>query len=56
VLAFGVTCAWLLTTGITRPLQEAVVAARRVASGDLTGPSTTAPRTKRASCCRRSRK
>ncbi|MYM25861.1 HAMP domain-containing protein [Duganella sp. FT135W] len=37
VLAFGVTCAWLLTTGITGPLQEAVSAARRVASGDLTG-------------------
>jgi len=36
VLAFGVTSAWLLTTGITRPLQEAVVVARRVASGDLT--------------------
>jgi methyl-accepting chemotaxis protein len=37
VLAFGVTCAWLLTTGITGPLQQAVAAARRVASGDLTG-------------------
>ena len=37
VLAFGVTSAWLLTTGITGPLQQAVVAARRVASGDLTG-------------------
>jgi methyl-accepting chemotaxis protein len=37
VLAFGVTCAWMLTTGITGPLQEAVTAARRVASGDLTG-------------------
>ncbi|USX24746.1 methyl-accepting chemotaxis protein [Oxalobacteraceae bacterium OTU3CINTB1] len=37
VLTFGVVCAWLLTTGITRPLREAVVAARRVASGDLTG-------------------
>jgi methyl-accepting chemotaxis protein len=37
VLAFGATSAWLLTTGIVRPLQEAVVAARRVASGDLTG-------------------
>ncbi|HWW73123.1 MAG TPA: methyl-accepting chemotaxis protein [Duganella sp.] len=37
VLAFGVVCAWLLTTGITRPLREAVVVARRVASGDLTG-------------------
>ncbi|USX18579.1 methyl-accepting chemotaxis protein [Oxalobacteraceae bacterium OTU3REALA1] len=37
VLTFGVVCAWLLTTGITRPLREAVVVARRVASGDLTG-------------------
>jgi methyl-accepting chemotaxis protein len=37
VLAFGVTSAWLLTTGITGPLREAVSAARRVASGDLTG-------------------
>ncbi|TFW13821.1 methyl-accepting chemotaxis protein [Duganella callida] len=36
VLAFGATCAWLLTTGIIRPLQEAVAVARRVASGDLT--------------------
>ncbi|MYM34397.1 HAMP domain-containing protein [Duganella sp. FT94W] len=37
VLVFGLTSAWLLTTGIVRPLQEAVAAARRVASGDLTG-------------------
>ena len=37
MLSFGVISAWLLTTGITRPLREAVVAARRVASGDLTG-------------------
>jgi methyl-accepting chemotaxis protein len=37
VLAFGVASAWLLTTGITRPLREAVQSARRVASGDLTG-------------------
>jgi methyl-accepting chemotaxis protein len=37
VLAFGVVCAWMLTTGITGPLQKAVSAARRVASGDLTG-------------------
>ncbi|MES2072021.1 MAG: methyl-accepting chemotaxis protein [Pseudomonadota bacterium] len=36
-LAFGVVAAWLLTTGITRPLRNAVEAARRVASGDLTG-------------------
>jgi methyl-accepting chemotaxis protein len=37
VLAFGALCAWLLTTGITVPLQKAVEAARRVAAGDLTG-------------------
>ncbi len=37
VLVFGATSAWLLTTGIVRPLQEAVAAARRVANGDLTG-------------------
>ncbi|NGZ83558.1 methyl-accepting chemotaxis protein [Duganella aceris] len=37
VLAFGATCAWMLTTGITGPLREAVSAARRVAGGDLTG-------------------
>jgi methyl-accepting chemotaxis protein len=37
VLAFGASCAWMLTTGITGPLLQAVTAARRVASGDLTG-------------------
>ena len=37
VLAFGVVSSWLLTTGITGPLHAAVAAARRVASGDLTG-------------------
>jgi methyl-accepting chemotaxis protein len=37
VLAFGASCAWMLTTGITGPLHHAVSAARRVASGDLTG-------------------
>lgn len=37
VLVFGVFCAWWLTTGITRPLQRAVDAARRVADGDLSG-------------------
>ena len=37
VLAFGAVSSWLLTTGITGPLQEAVTAARRVAAGDLTG-------------------
>ena len=37
VLLFGATAGWLLTTGIVRPLQQAVIAARRVANGDLTG-------------------
>jgi methyl-accepting chemotaxis protein len=37
VLALGCFCAWRLTIGITRPLQSAVDAARRVAGGDLTG-------------------
>ncbi|RFP16346.1 MULTISPECIES: methyl-accepting chemotaxis protein [unclassified Duganella] len=37
VLAFGAVSSWLLTTGITGPLQVAVTAARRVAGGDLTG-------------------
>eukprot|EP01032_Pedospumella_encystans_P025718 gene25718-29056_t len=37
VLALGVVCAWLLTVGITRPLGQALDAARRVAAGDLTG-------------------
>ncbi|WP_332856539.1 methyl-accepting chemotaxis protein [Duganella sp. S19_KUP01_CR8] len=37
VLAFGAVSSWLLTTGITGPLQLAVTAARRVAGGDLTG-------------------
>jgi methyl-accepting chemotaxis protein len=36
-LALGCFCAWRLTIGITRPLQSAVDAARRVAGGDLTG-------------------
>ncbi len=36
VLGLGVLCAWRLTQGITRPLQGAVVVARRVADGDLT--------------------
>jgi methyl-accepting chemotaxis protein len=40
VLAFGVVCSWLLTTGITRPLGQALAAARRVAAGDLTGRIT----------------
>jgi methyl-accepting chemotaxis protein len=37
VLAFGALSSWLLTTGITGPLRQAVTAARRVAGGDLTG-------------------
>jgi methyl-accepting chemotaxis protein len=37
VLAFGAISSWLLTTGITGPLRQAVAAARRVAGGDLTG-------------------
>ena len=35
-VAFGVFCSWLLTTGITRPIREAVDIAETVASGDLT--------------------
>ena len=34
-LALGITCAWYLTTGITRPLNTAVGISRRVAEGDL---------------------
>jgi len=37
VLAIGILFGWWLTAGITRPLQRAVDAARRVAEGDLTG-------------------
>jgi methyl-accepting chemotaxis protein len=36
-LALGITCSWLLTSGITRPIRLASTAARRVANGDLTG-------------------
>jgi len=36
VLGLGIVCAWLLTTGITGPLNNAVALARRVADGDLT--------------------
>jgi len=36
-LVFGLLCAWYLTRGITRPLDTALRAARRVADGDLTG-------------------
>ncbi|RJG08141.1 HAMP domain-containing protein [Noviherbaspirillum cavernae] len=35
-LAFGAVCSWLLTVGITRPLNKAVSITRTVASGDLT--------------------
>ena len=34
-LALGITCAWYLTAGITRPLNTAVDISRRVAEGDL---------------------
>ena len=33
---FGAVCAWYLTRGITRPMNDAVVLARSVADGDLT--------------------
>jgi methyl-accepting chemotaxis protein len=36
-VALGVACAAWLTRSITRPIKEAVTAARRVADGDLTG-------------------
>ncbi len=35
ILAMGGLCAWLITRSITQPLNEAVQAAARVASGDL---------------------
>ena len=35
-VAFGVLCSWLLTTGITRPLRQALALAETVAAGDLT--------------------
>ncbi|WP_295997306.1 methyl-accepting chemotaxis protein [Rugamonas sp.] len=37
VIALGALAAWLLTVGITGPLQRAVGMARRVAEGDLSG-------------------
>ena len=37
VFGLSILCGWLLTISITRPMQRAVVAARRVANGDLTG-------------------
>jgi methyl-accepting chemotaxis protein len=35
-LLFGVSCAWLLTRSIVRPLRQAVEISRKVADGDLT--------------------
>ena len=35
-VVFGVLCSWLLTTGITRPLRQALALAETVAAGDLT--------------------
>ena len=40
-VAFGVLCSWLLTTGITRPLRQALALAETVAAGDLTHTVTT---------------
>jgi methyl-accepting chemotaxis protein len=39
VVAFGVAFAWWLTSGITRPINEAVALAQCVAEGDLAGHS-----------------
>jgi methyl-accepting chemotaxis protein len=36
-LVLGALCSWRLALGITRPLQSALAAARRVAAGDLSG-------------------
>ena len=36
MIAFVVTCAWMLSHSITRPLAQAVLLARQVAAGDLT--------------------
>jgi len=36
-LALGALCAWIITRSITGPIRLALAAARRVASGDLTG-------------------
>lgn len=35
-LMFGVSCAWLLTRSITRPIKQAVELSQKVANGDLT--------------------
>lgn len=37
ILGLTILCSWFLTTSITRPIQQAVKAARKVADGDLTG-------------------
>jgi len=39
-LVFGGACAWYLTRGIVKPMQEAVALARGVADGDLTASIT----------------
>ena len=41
-LVLGIACAWLLTVGITRPINTAVGISRRVAEGDLTAEVTVA--------------
>jgi len=43
VIAFGVSFAWWLTAGITRPINEAVALAECVASGDLVDHSQRYP-------------
>ncbi|KAF1041544.1 MAG: Methyl-accepting chemotaxis protein II [Herbaspirillum frisingense] len=40
VLVFGISCAWVLTVGITRPLNTAVKVSRQVAQGDLSSDIT----------------
>ena len=40
-VGFGILCSWLLTTGITRPLRQALALAETVAAGDLTHTVTT---------------
>jgi len=40
----GLTCAWLITRSVTRPLKSAVESADRVASGDLSIPVPTGAR------------
>jgi len=43
VVAFGVAFAWWLTTGITRPINEAMTLAQCVACGDLSDQGGTRP-------------